>query len=1039
MEFEQFSNFPLSVCDEDVAPEPESPSFFIFVDRLMLTGKYETLNESQLSLSATSSAGSRTHASSTLTLLCTFLFIAQDSYLGDVNIKDVTKMNQDFNRIAVVDEDHVQPRVCVMHKEAYDEFGNVSGWLFEFYSTTSCFSWGRALRNLMLLNSTKQGRIPKDGYVGWERYVRTICDVSHFAREALIPAIAAFPQKNEEEMSETFLSFVANIESVRMHNYLGEKYLNAICKDTTFSERKYISLCDIHPSVFLSRALTVQRRLEVDENLEKLPLHARLSVRYSVTSNTQKSFHLLRYLMKICKKDMEDGKDVQSPIFRERFYSSLQCEQDPGFHAVFNWVNNNPQFMNCPYMKRSPVVDPTLSKLGNDIAYRMLQYEYANGLLSAHQELLLVDLSRHGVFYFHDSLNLNIILAGPKGSGKSTIVAYANKMSIDGTCSSVNYATARSDNTDNNRNGTLETFDEVPMSFLEDNPQLKSALSTGVVDSVINESDPLTGRRIRVTKRCERHVSVIAAMNTEKYAMSEAFRNRFYITTVPKWTRKDIDVTDMNHRSDQDQLETRMMDVWHREQALNMYLCRMIDLCMLPHPDLTPALNMFKTVFDYLSKSGFEPDNRLYWKCELLARQVTIWNAVRRTFFDGIVEKNLDVDCFYDAVPFLIADEDIAILSMTLLYSEFYDPNVNRVCAVVYENRLQRNRYVLKRNNVSKKDEMDFDYFFIRAESSANKVDMLKSVAKTLVSESTGTSNSTISEENVMDTLSMILRQSVYCQPYTAEYTKSGPTEKRNLLIFVNNSTQSGVGFLRHYVEANRDPSRNILLEAIQQSSTKHTKARRAVTGLAMRDYVPPSPRYDSTRIYPHILHVLDIKPNPNREANVRNYDYETEAYLMLGRNEEPFHNLKLVRQLQTYKKDGLSEEAVMKYFTERKRNDGTRDNNYIAEIESNLTEERLAAYEEVLALIRVKKTATQKIEKPLYEHVYELRFGSTDTMPDRRYEPSPKKVRVSDENVSNENNGAEQNTVEYEPLYPLHYMIDHSNTFAHSGITDTI
>lgn len=877
-------------------------SIYLYVDRKSLGGKKSRLNESILDLMTTCRVNSKTHGLSTLKLLLSLAFITHNSWLGDEAVLDMNKLPENLNRVAFVDNDSRNvSRVSMYYTEMLNSEGVIDGWMFEFAKNTPTFNFSKAIKNLMLYN--KKLRVPREGWKGWQLLVYTIQDLTKMVTEVIMPNI--INTITTDEMDKTSLdvkrdniqsNLICSFENIPCHSYMGSSYFNTMTVGLSPKDTKYVSLAGTAPDVLYNSELAYEYAESTKDWENGLSEAAKTTIKNTPKTGGIEDTHVLQYTIKICQQDISKGVDVRSSIFEQRLQSVISTNQDPGSYAIYNWMVANDDFMNNPYNDKQKPFDSRLSDLHNDIIARMFIYEEVLGILAFHQEMLLLDLNRHGIQTYSDSMYLHLLLCGGQGAGKSNLFKKIQQISIPGTILSISYASKQADNVEDNRNFLTIIHDELPERFYDDadnggNAQLKEKMSTNRIISMINQPNELTEKREAKMTICESHCMYIGGTNRMWSDIPAPIADRFAGLTMPIYTRPGVTVADMCQRSNNAQSLTAFIEMSRREQALCMYMSKMITIGMLPEPNMSVANRYLKQIFEYITVHGLEVDIRNHLRCMLLARTLTIFNAMRRVFFSGKREGNnpLTTKCFYECIPYLICDEDIAILALTMLREMFVNPNVNRICKSVYDitHLGTKISYASEKDIVTGVKTTDYNYYFVPCNTGANVRERMGEIAKKLNSYRGSHSFAKISVANIMDGLKFLENKYKISKCYTGDSTFiQGKTENLPIFKFAQFGHETGCAFLRDFIDEMKDMNRDLMFEAIKNCTDKFTKDRTVLTAVSFRDGAPLSNEYQNI-MYPQILQTIDIKSNPEVESISKNYEYVPLEYNIAIENKQ--------------------------------------------------------------------------------------------------------------------------------------------------------
>ena len=443
-----------------------------------------------------------------------------------------------------------------------------------------------------------------------------------------------------------------------------------------------------------SNVLDYQERItnEIEEEI-----NARLEMYRNTTVNNELSFLNKQIILGIRKIKETYGQEAASIfmiIHKDHMFKQYvkNCRTINGKIDTCIKLINNARVKENLYKSPRPFipVDLNIGLFGCMITRHLEESQYIYYVSKDHLASLLIDIGSLNSFQKKLGLHANILLYGPAAASKSFLFyLLKEKRNVD-TIRFIVYATKRHKVTDENMNGFVFVFEEMPKKYIQEGNKVdpeaesewKSLLGSSVMTAEIFEI--VNGKRVTRRLKSEWMVVILGSMNTAATVMSPAISSRFITkaSTGEYNGAPDINVSKAGEEmssASKKSLRYHTNQFWKMIQSLVCEIECMIEVGALNEVTMAGAMIFLLYVDNYLRKRGYKfPHARVMEQIVLLTRTFTIVYAIFRCFLlpssEFYNKEEITVENLKNIDPFLFTEVPIAVFVLTLLKDQILDP-----------------------------------------------------------------------------------------------------------------------------------------------------------------------------------------------------------------------------------------------------------------------------------------------------------------------------------------------------------------------------
>lgn len=576
---------------------------------------------------------------------------------------------------------------------------------------------------------------------------------------------------------------------------------------------------------------------------------------------------------------------------------------DPGYRANVRWLldkmNDSMIHKNKPFsMMRTKhkTLDPTLPVFSSFIARDLFLFEDVVGIATLHQELLLLMLTRLGVFEISDRMKNHIVLLGPQSTGKSVIQNHTIKMSTPGCAVPISYETAKAYATDCNHNYEIMVHDELNEKYFDDagGNEGSSLIKTMLTEKkiTVNGRDKDTGE----TKETTAYVDIVmlAASNRTREHFPPALGSRFQLVTCARYIR---DGYDMSLKEAEQQMVARdrgQYGATAEEYIIVMVACCLIEILIyeriLPKVDMNAANLYLASVTAGLLKHGVVIEPRVRLQINNLIRLCAILEGIRRCWFTLEIFKDENkpfepVDLL-EVMPFLFATEQHVFFALTLLKDVLIDPTREAVVKALVDiciTNPEGGKLVLyeeKRVDPGHGQPVqivyDGNYCFVPLPKAGGHTDSevyIKELQKKITQRIYQKDKVTYLPAVVQEVLRTLIGET-----HTFQYSFDGngvrhedkKLEAQFVLRISTDNGKVGMCVSHPFLVLAQNVSVDIIRTVLNNMMTEHTRPRKIITGNVFRS---------RDKMFPYMMETMEMKPVVNKKTAVANLAFRRPGY----------------------------------------------------------------------------------------------------------------------------------------------------------------
>jgi hypothetical protein len=643
---------------------------------------------------------------------------------------------------------------------------------------------------------------------------------------------------------------------------------------------------------------------EIDEMEEKLN---KIDAMLRDTSMTEDQLKVLEEALEAEKievaKKMNVWRRSGEVVERMNVLFTSPDALDPGYRANVRWLldkmNDSMIHKNKPWsMMRTKhkTLDPTLPVFSSFIARDLFLFEDVVGIATLHQELLLLMLTRLGVFEISDQMKNHIVLLGPQSTGKSVIQNHTIKMSTPACAVPISYETAKAYATDCNHNFEIMVHDELNEKYFDDGGgnEGSSLIKTMLTEKkiTVNGRDKDTGE----TKESVAFVDIVmlAASNRTKEHFPPALGSRFILATCARYIR---DGYDMSLKDAEQQMVARDRGQYAataEENIIIMVLFCFIEMLIfervLPKVGMNAANLYLASVTAGLLKHGVVIEPRVRLQINNYIRICAILEGIRRCWFTTEIFKDENKPFeFVDLVevaPFLFATEQHVFFVLTLLRDVLIDPTRDAVVKALVDLcitnpeggklTLYEEKRVDPGHGQPVQTVYDGNYLFISLPKANGQTDSevyIKELQKKITQRIYQKDKVTYLPAVVQEVLRTLIGET---HSFNDSFDGNGVKHEGKRLeaqFVLRVSTEPGkVGMCISYpfLQLAQHVSVDVIRTVLNNMMTEHTRPRKIITGNVFRT---------REKMFPYMMETMEMKPVPGKQTAVANLAFRKPGY----------------------------------------------------------------------------------------------------------------------------------------------------------------
>jgi hypothetical protein len=632
--------------------------------------------------------------------------------------------------------------------------------------------------------------------------------------------------------------------------------------------------------------------------------------------------YMMRHLPLYIPPDLEldtyeQFRTSKASVDRLKTLFSTPERLDPGPAKCVKWlqekmrgalVDKKPGW--CPMSLKHIKLDAGMSLFASAIARMGVLVETLGGFLVYHQEMVGMFLWSLGAFDSRkDTLFTHVFMTGPPGSGKSEVLKRLRKMLVSDTVRKSSYETAKAYTVDQNFNGLIFGYDELPRSYLDfgdggqGDPMIKEMLSSSEVTTTSMTHNGDEGTRTSFSVTCKLRCPIFGCSNQVAERGPEAVMDRFWVISVHAYERgdKDAQLADMDKDVDDYNLKNGMYDDFHLIQSIVACMEQAIRASFLPDVDLVGANLRWNLIRGELSRKGVPLNARKNRHVMNQVRSCALFEAAYRLYFTTEIFPADHVFSYEDvlkAAPFLYATEEHLVYVLTMGESTITETSVDQIVKAIVGCSKENGKTTFASHHgevAVSKGAVDHNTLFMStpgAEQTTKSV--IEKAAIKISHYIKKTENSTLLHEQVQSILTQLLGVSAEVGHYDGEaeekLVESTLKSVSVLQVSTYSANQVGLELNRAYAMGATNRKDSVLQLAINATRTKHTCERVLITGRTIRT---------QKEMVPYLFKTMKVVPNMQKETYVMNVDFRSPGYerSVLG------EDFKAEKQSMVYKK----------------------------------------------------------------------------------------------------------------------------------------
>jgi hypothetical protein len=355
------------------------------------------------------------------------------------------------------------------------------------------------------------------------------------------------------------------------------------------------------------------------------------------------------------------------------------------YKGIFTFGIHNIEQMNK--YPTPPIMDVNLSVFGNNMLYLMDIYE-KDGINNLHVYLLLTFFVAISAIYPLEKSQMpcHMGISGAKSTGKSFILSYLHDcLLIAGVSMMCAKITRAAFSAQSNKKNNVIIFDEIPKEYLGINrgsdgkytndggDEVIKSILTGIPGTALSPNIENGERKMVETSLDNRRI-FIGAFNKYCFLIAAVFAARWLLIDVPDIPRGGSVINNAGS-SYVDDKDVKIKNDFHKMiQFIYTQVCLCIYVGLIPQPDISCGILLFREVLPKLKKLGFTiEENRDFQRLCNMALTLTIINAIFQKYFKcKIAEIKFEVDYeFLNIQDYMCCTEEIAIYVLTALSSQY--------------------------------------------------------------------------------------------------------------------------------------------------------------------------------------------------------------------------------------------------------------------------------------------------------------------------------------------------------------------------------